>query len=518
MRTASYAAIVVLVALIGCTKSPSRAPRQPEPATSLPANTAAPPPAVTSTSESPAAPFIDLATDLLKAGKAEEAVVQLKQATLAAPRSKHAWNDLAFAYLKLEQPGQAIEAARTAVQLDPHFAAAQFNLGLAYLRSARPEEALPHLEASYRLNTAQIEPGWFYAQAYEHLGKTSKARAIYQQLASRFPSDPDLPSALARTLPITWEVPTTAKKWWIHPEWLIVLDQDQRAISAFGRDGTARWRLKASEPVKNIDLSPDGRHLAVQMGQQIRLLSTAQGNWIGSPLSTHDGATLHFVGRMILVGHDVWGLNMARNPKWLHTEWRAYSNDGKWTELLEPIHRGREFASSTDGRVLLMSGRDVLPYTLYVDGKEERQIRLTEGRFGLLPDGAHLLHRSSSGRLSLLDIKGQELWHVSAPDPSSDAILRTVTWDHKGQPYLVVTGFDRYLILTRDGKVVADQPGQAVRVVGSYLQVRVDREYRLVDIQGRLVARYGEGEAIDSQGPDLLAIVVENRIEVYLPD
>lgn len=95
---------------------------------------------------------------------------------------------------------------------------------------------------------------------------------------------------------------------------------------------------------------------------------------------------------------------------------------------------------------------------------------------------------------------------------------RMIAEDLSAALHLVSLGVDRYLILTWDGKVIADQVGQAVGLLGPYLQVRVEHAYQLVDIHGRLVARYGEGEAVDSKGQTLLVTVVDNRIAAYLPD
>ena len=93
-----------------------------------------------------------MGTELLKAGKPDEAVAQFKQALQADPTHAGAYNNLGVAYERMgRQEAQA--QFEKAIQLMPHFTHAHFNLARILMKTGRVTTAVAELQ-----KTIQIDP------------------------------------------------------------------------------------------------------------------------------------------------------------------------------------------------------------------------------------------------------------------------------------------------------------------------------------------------------------------------
>jgi Flp pilus assembly protein TadD len=91
-------------------------------------------------------------TEMLKAGKLEEAVAAFKQALDADPTHAGAHNNLGVAYERLGRDGAQAHFER-AVQLRPDFTHAHFNLARTLMKAGRDMDAIAELK-----QTIQIDP------------------------------------------------------------------------------------------------------------------------------------------------------------------------------------------------------------------------------------------------------------------------------------------------------------------------------------------------------------------------
>jgi Flp pilus assembly protein TadD len=73
-------------------------------------------------------------TRLLRDGKTEKAIEELKRAIAIFPEYVQAYNDLGIIYMKLDRVDEAIRALDKSAQLDPGAFNPRLNLGIAYVR------------------------------------------------------------------------------------------------------------------------------------------------------------------------------------------------------------------------------------------------------------------------------------------------------------------------------------------------------------------------------------------------
>ncbi len=96
---------------------------------------------------------------LIREGKFELAIAQLKVATDLLPQNAQAWNHLGLAYHGARQPEKAAAAYRQAVQVDRNLAAARYNLGCLLLEQNDPSGAVSELMTFCLLSNRSSE-GW----------------------------------------------------------------------------------------------------------------------------------------------------------------------------------------------------------------------------------------------------------------------------------------------------------------------------------------------------------------------
>ncbi|MDX1953459.1 MAG: tetratricopeptide repeat protein [Verrucomicrobiota bacterium] len=129
---------------------------------------------------------------LIKQGKAAEAVSYLRTATQLLPEHAQAWNHLGLALHGSGNAVEAVKAYQQALTLDRNLAAARYNLGMLYLEQGRPAEAISEL-TTYTTLQPNAEAGWrALASALLKGRRLDEAERVYQHLLRNNPNDPEL--------------------------------------------------------------------------------------------------------------------------------------------------------------------------------------------------------------------------------------------------------------------------------------------------------------------------------------
>ena len=96
-----------------------------------------------------------MGTELLKAGKTEEAVAEFKKAIEANPTYAGAHNNLGAAYERLGREETQAQYER-AIQLEPDFTPAHFNLARLLMKKHRTAEAIAELQRTIRIDPNHV--------------------------------------------------------------------------------------------------------------------------------------------------------------------------------------------------------------------------------------------------------------------------------------------------------------------------------------------------------------------------
>ena len=110
-------------------------------------------------------------------------------ASVAPTLRSSALTNQALIYLERGQTQEAEEALQEAVAVDPDNAAAWLNLGTAQRRLARHGEATGSLQKAYALDSSNVDAGRKLALAYLDAGDPGSAANLLTDLAGRAPSD-----------------------------------------------------------------------------------------------------------------------------------------------------------------------------------------------------------------------------------------------------------------------------------------------------------------------------------------
>ena len=197
----------------------------------LVANTSADPAAI----PSGATPddLFETGTTLLKAGRAQGAILLLRRVTEIQPERKGAWNELGLAYMqtrdfeaaaqafrkqaevnrsdtrandylgialeRLNRPDEAAMAFRKQIELEPLDTIAHAELGNLLLAERQYPEAVPELEKAVILSPDNPELQVNLGRAYLALGESAKALGAFQNAMALSPT-PDLQSQVAYSL------------------------------------------------------------------------------------------------------------------------------------------------------------------------------------------------------------------------------------------------------------------------------------------------------------------------------
>lgn len=128
--------------------------------------------------------------ELLKAHRADEAIVHLSRACRLEPEASEPAYTLGSAYAALGKTEDARRAYEDALRLSPDFAAAHRRIGELLAAEGRWAEAVPHFEAQVRLEPANPAARYNLALALEGIGRLEEA---IQELARAVALDPNAP-------------------------------------------------------------------------------------------------------------------------------------------------------------------------------------------------------------------------------------------------------------------------------------------------------------------------------------
>jgi Flp pilus assembly protein TadD len=102
----------------------------------------------------PALRAYNRSVNLLKRGRTQEAIEELKRAIGIFPEYIKAYNDLGVAYIKLDRIEEAIRALEKSAELDPGAFNPRLNLGIANVRRQDFARAEPHLRLAAAIDAS----------------------------------------------------------------------------------------------------------------------------------------------------------------------------------------------------------------------------------------------------------------------------------------------------------------------------------------------------------------------------
>jgi tetratricopeptide (TPR) repeat protein len=130
------------------------------------------------------APLLALATTLLRAGRATDAIVPLRDAALLQPSNSNIQHDLGLACLEVGRVQDAIAALRRSVASDPRYADAHFRLGIALEKAGDIGGAIAAYDRATKLLPTLAE-AWFRAGALVYtLGHREEAIGCFRRAAA----------------------------------------------------------------------------------------------------------------------------------------------------------------------------------------------------------------------------------------------------------------------------------------------------------------------------------------------
>jgi len=132
-------------------------------------------------------PLLALATQFLRAGRAEDAVAPLREAAFLQPLNPTIQHDLGLACLEIGRLPEAIAAFQHAVSSNPRYADAYFRLGIALEKLGDLGSAIVAYDRATELKPALTE-AWFRAGALVHtLGHRDEAIGCFRRAAASGP-------------------------------------------------------------------------------------------------------------------------------------------------------------------------------------------------------------------------------------------------------------------------------------------------------------------------------------------
>ncbi|MBL8216528.1 MAG: tetratricopeptide repeat protein, partial [Bryobacterales bacterium] len=122
---------------------------------------------------------------LLRAGKTDEGLAQLRQVQAKDPSLPHTWFNLGIAYKKAGETEKSIEQFERMVQLVPNDAVSHYNLGVLYKLQGRLPDAQEKFRLAAQLAPSLAAPHFQLYNAYRLSGQRDQAAkelAAFQQL------------------------------------------------------------------------------------------------------------------------------------------------------------------------------------------------------------------------------------------------------------------------------------------------------------------------------------------------
>jgi tetratricopeptide (TPR) repeat protein len=123
------------------------------------------------------------ATRLLQAGRPEQAVVPLREATRWLPRNAALFHDLGLAYLECGRFGEAVAALETSIAIDPTFQDSHLRLGIAHESAGAADAALVSYQRAAELQPLP-EALFRLANHLDNLGHSNRAIEVFRAAAA----------------------------------------------------------------------------------------------------------------------------------------------------------------------------------------------------------------------------------------------------------------------------------------------------------------------------------------------
>lgn len=136
------------------------------------------------------APFNNLGTQYLRAGRLDEAIEQFLHA-LQIEEQPATYSNLATAYMKKEDFTQAISLLKKAISLAPEEAAFYNQLGLVYKLQGNYEQAMKAYQQALEKNPGLLAAQTNLATLYAITGNHAKARQAFESVLERDPAFAD---------------------------------------------------------------------------------------------------------------------------------------------------------------------------------------------------------------------------------------------------------------------------------------------------------------------------------------
>jgi protein O-mannosyl-transferase len=134
----------------------------------------------------------NLAGELLKKGKFDEAMNQLRTAVALDPRNPEAENDLGDALLQKGRVDEAIDHLRKSLKLNPDNLAAQSNLGEAFFQKGLVDDAIAQYRKALKIDAGNIEVLSNLGEAFLQKGRFDEAIAWYEKAQEINPGNPQV--------------------------------------------------------------------------------------------------------------------------------------------------------------------------------------------------------------------------------------------------------------------------------------------------------------------------------------
>ena len=130
--------------------------------------------------------------ELVRGGKPDKAIKELKKAVKAYPGFAAAWNVMGEAYLLDEDTEKAKEAFRKAIDSDAHFAPPHLALAFLELRDKNYEETVTLCNHALELDSESAEAHFYRGNAFAALGDLKNAElslraVVFFSETERFP-------------------------------------------------------------------------------------------------------------------------------------------------------------------------------------------------------------------------------------------------------------------------------------------------------------------------------------------
>lgn len=121
--------------------------------------------------------------ELLKQGKHDEAIAELRQLSSSHPAMEGVSHELGVTYYKKSDYMAAAEQFRQALEKDPHHSEATQLLGLSYCLSGKPFEAIPLLERVQAwYPRANVDASYILGQCYIQTKDYPHARLAFAKM------------------------------------------------------------------------------------------------------------------------------------------------------------------------------------------------------------------------------------------------------------------------------------------------------------------------------------------------